>query len=132
MKWMSGIRTRDNVARIHGVFVLDEAEAIHELDLGNLAGAMCVEVVLNIGLGSYSHKVQLAMPGVQASPCQASQAPAPDAPENARCMQRDRSRERAVTVSASPKSDARAPDTFTIACAGASASCAILPAAAGS
>jgi len=45
-------RTGNNVARVHGVFVLNEAEAIHELDLGNLACAMGVEVVLNIGLGS--------------------------------------------------------------------------------
>lgn len=44
------------------VFVLDEPEAVHELDLGNLAGAMGVEVVLNIGLGSYNHKIRLAMP----------------------------------------------------------------------
>ena len=50
-----GLHTRNDIARIHGVFVLDEAEAIHELNLGNLAGAMGVEVVLNIGLGSYSH-----------------------------------------------------------------------------
>jgi hypothetical protein len=47
-----GLRTRDDIARVHVVLVLDEAEAIHELDLGNLAGAMGVEVVLNIGLGS--------------------------------------------------------------------------------
>ena len=47
----SGARTRDNIARIHVVFVLDESEAVHELDLGNLAGAMGVEMVLNIGLG---------------------------------------------------------------------------------
>lgn len=46
--------TWDDITRIHGVLVLDEAEAIHELDLGNLAGAMGVEVVLNIGLGSCS------------------------------------------------------------------------------
>ena len=45
------VRTRNHVACIHGVFVLDEAEAIHELDLGNLAGAMGVEVILDISLG---------------------------------------------------------------------------------
>ena len=44
------------------VLVLDEAEAIHELDLRNLAGAMGVEVVLNIGLGSYNQKIRSAMP----------------------------------------------------------------------
>ena len=62
-----GIRTRYNIARIHGVFVLNKAEAIHELDLGNLTGAMGVEVVLNIGLGSYNHTVQSAMPCQQVS-----------------------------------------------------------------
>jgi len=49
-----GVHTWNNVARIKGVLVLDEAEAIHEFDLSNLAGAMGVEVVLNVGLGSYS------------------------------------------------------------------------------
>lgn len=44
--------TWDNVSSVHRIFVLDEAKAVHELDLGNLAGAMGVEVVLNIGLGS--------------------------------------------------------------------------------
>lgn len=60
VKSICKIRTRYYVARIHGVFVLDKAEAIHKLNLGNLAGAMGVEVVLNIGLGSYNHKVQSA------------------------------------------------------------------------
>ena len=46
------IRTRYDISRIHGVFVLDEAEAIHKLNLGDLACAMSVEVVLDIGLGS--------------------------------------------------------------------------------
>jgi hypothetical protein len=55
-------RTRYDIARVHGVLVLDEAKAIHELNLGDLAGAMGVEVVLNIGLGSYIHMVQLALP----------------------------------------------------------------------
>ena len=59
-------RTRYHIARIHGVLVLDEAEAIHELDLRNFAGAMGVEVILNIGLCSYIHMVQSAMPGLQA------------------------------------------------------------------
>ena len=56
------IRTRYDIARIHGVLVLDKAEAIHKLNLGDLAGAMGVEVVLNIGLGSYNYTVQSAMP----------------------------------------------------------------------
>lgn len=45
--------TRNDIASIHCVAVLDEAEAIHELDLSDLTGAMGLEVVLNIGLGSY-------------------------------------------------------------------------------
>jgi hypothetical protein len=49
-----GIRTRHDIARVHRIFVLDEAKAVHKLDLGDLASAMGVEVVLNIGLGSYS------------------------------------------------------------------------------
>ena len=57
-RFKSGARTRHDIARVHVVFVLDEAEAIHELDLGNLAGAMGVEVVLNIGLGSCSKSGQ--------------------------------------------------------------------------
>lgn len=54
MAGLVGVLTRNNIACIHGIFVLDETEAIHELDLGYLAGAMGVEVVLNVGLGSYS------------------------------------------------------------------------------
>ena len=45
------LRTRNHIARIHSVFVLDEAEAIHELNLGNLARTMGVEVILDISLG---------------------------------------------------------------------------------
>ena len=43
---------RDDIARIHGVLVLDEAEAIHELDFHDLTGAMGIEVILDIGLSS--------------------------------------------------------------------------------
>lgn len=57
-----GAHTWDDIACVHVVLVLDEPEAVHELDLGNLAGAMGVEVVLNIGLGSYNHTIRLAMP----------------------------------------------------------------------
>lgn len=46
--------TRHDITCVHSIFVLDEAEAVHKLDLGDLASAMGVEVVLNIGLGSYS------------------------------------------------------------------------------
>ena len=45
--------TRNDITRIHRIAVLDEAEAIHEFDLSDLTGAMALEVVLNIRLGSY-------------------------------------------------------------------------------
>jgi hypothetical protein len=51
------VRTRDkrltgnDVACVHAVFVLDEAEAVHELDLGDLTSSMAGEVVLDVGLG---------------------------------------------------------------------------------
>jgi hypothetical protein len=45
-------RTWNDVTSVHGIFVLDEAKAIHELNLGDLASAMGVEMILNIGLGS--------------------------------------------------------------------------------
>lgn len=53
-----GQLTRHNVTGVHGILVLDEAEAIHELDLDNLAGAMGRKVGLNIGLGSYRRGVR--------------------------------------------------------------------------
>jgi hypothetical protein len=43
--------TRNDVARVHGVFVFDKAEAVHELDLGDFARPMAREVVLDVGLG---------------------------------------------------------------------------------
>ena len=54
--------TWHDIARVHRVFVLDEAEAIHQLDLGDLTRAMGVEMVLNIGLCSCSAPVQSANP----------------------------------------------------------------------
>lgn len=45
--------TRDDVAGIHGVLVLDETKAIHQLDLSDLTSAMGGEMSLNIGLGSF-------------------------------------------------------------------------------
>lgn len=50
------MRTRDerltgnDVAGVHGVLVFDEAEAVHELDLGDLTSSMAGEVVLDVGL----------------------------------------------------------------------------------
>jgi hypothetical protein len=46
-------RTWHNIPGVHGILVLDEAEAVHELDLGDLTGAMFREVSLDIGLGSW-------------------------------------------------------------------------------
>jgi len=42
---------RHNVARIHRILVLNEAKAIHQLDLSDIPGAMGREMSLNIGLG---------------------------------------------------------------------------------
>lgn len=44
-------RTRHDVASIHCIFILDEAEAIHQLDLGDLTRAMGAEVFLDVVLG---------------------------------------------------------------------------------
>ena len=45
--------TRNDISSIHGVLVLDEAESVHQLDLGDLAGAMAGKVSLDVGLGSF-------------------------------------------------------------------------------
>jgi len=45
--------TRDDISRVHRVLVLDEAEAIHQLDLGDLSRAMGRKVSLDIGLGGW-------------------------------------------------------------------------------
>jgi hypothetical protein len=60
VRWQQ--HTRDHVAGIRGVFVLDEAEAIHQFDLHDFAGAMGGEVGFNVGLCSYAKQVQLASP----------------------------------------------------------------------
>lgn len=49
---MGSLLTWYDIARIHRILILDEAEAIHELNLGDLTRAMSVEVVFNIGLSS--------------------------------------------------------------------------------
>jgi hypothetical protein len=51
------VLTRDDVARIHGVLVLDEAKAVHELDLGDFASAMSLEMGLDFGLGGVARKI---------------------------------------------------------------------------
>lgn len=43
--------TRNDVARIHRIFIFDEAESIHKFDLGDLSGAMGIEVSFDIGFG---------------------------------------------------------------------------------
>jgi hypothetical protein len=43
--------TRYNITSIHSILVLNEAEAIHELDLSDLTSSMRCEVGLHIGLG---------------------------------------------------------------------------------
>ncbi len=51
---VGGQLTWNDIASIHRILVLDEAEAVHKLDLSDLASAMGGEVVLDIGLGCYS------------------------------------------------------------------------------
>ena len=43
--------TRNDIRRVHGVVILDEAKAIHELHLRDVAGAMGLEVFEDIFLG---------------------------------------------------------------------------------
>jgi hypothetical protein len=53
VRWKLRWLTWDNITRVHGVFVLDETEAIHELDFGDLASTMGREMGLNISLGRF-------------------------------------------------------------------------------
>jgi hypothetical protein len=46
------MESRHDITRIHGVLVLDETEAVHELDLGDLASSMGGEMLLNVTLSS--------------------------------------------------------------------------------
>lgn len=43
--------TWNNIASIHSILILNEAEAVHELNLCDLASSMSLEVSLNICLG---------------------------------------------------------------------------------
>lgn len=45
--------TWNDISCIHSIIILNETEAIHELDLNNLSGAMSSEVSFNVGLGCY-------------------------------------------------------------------------------
>lgn len=47
---MKGL-TRHDITGIHGIFILDEAEAIHQLDLSDLARSMGAEVLFDILFG---------------------------------------------------------------------------------
>lgn len=47
----------NNVTGVHGIVVFNETEAVHELDLGDLASAMGLEVSFDIGLGGTSGEI---------------------------------------------------------------------------
>lgn len=47
-----GIYTWNHISRIHCIFILDEAETIHQLDLHYLASTVGTKVRLDILLGS--------------------------------------------------------------------------------
>jgi len=49
--------TRNNISRVHRVFVLDEAEAIHDLDLCNFGRAMRAEVIFDVLLGDWKKSI---------------------------------------------------------------------------
>lgn len=48
-----GGHTRYNITGIHGILIFNEAEAVHQLDFGNLSGAMGAEVFLDILFGDF-------------------------------------------------------------------------------
>jgi hypothetical protein len=48
-----GGHTRYNITGIHSILIFNEAEAVHQLDLGNLSGAMGAEVFLDILFGDF-------------------------------------------------------------------------------
>lgn len=52
MRLESEEHTRHDIARIHGILVLNKAEAVHELDFGDLASSMGGEMLLNVTLSS--------------------------------------------------------------------------------
>ena len=49
--------TRNDVTRVHGILVLDEAKAVHQFDLSDLTGAMGLEVALDFCLGGIARKI---------------------------------------------------------------------------
>jgi hypothetical protein len=46
------MESRNNIAGIHWVLVLDETEAVHKLHFGDFSSAMSREVSLDVGFGS--------------------------------------------------------------------------------
>jgi len=51
------MESRNDVASIHSILVFDKTEAIHKLDLGDLACAMSIEVGFNIRFGRITRQV---------------------------------------------------------------------------
>lgn len=51
------MESRNYVTRVHCILVLDEAEAIHQLNLSDLAGAVGLEMGLYLGLGGIARQV---------------------------------------------------------------------------
>jgi hypothetical protein len=49
-----GRLTWNHIPGVHGILVLNETKAIHELDLGDLTGTVGREVRLDIGLGRWA------------------------------------------------------------------------------
>jgi hypothetical protein len=54
--------TGDHISRIHRIAIFDEAETVHEFDLGDLACSMCLEVILDIGFGYWRFRSASADP----------------------------------------------------------------------
>ena len=52
--------TRNNVASVHGIVVLDEAKAIHDLHFGDVACAMGLEMLLDVFLGDWKDEPRSA------------------------------------------------------------------------
>lgn len=51
------VLTRDDVTRVHSVLVFNEAETVHELDLGDFAGSVSLKMGLDFGFGGIAGEV---------------------------------------------------------------------------
>jgi len=60
---VGSMKSRHNVARVHWVLVFDEAESIHELDLGYLSGSVGSKVRLQVRLGGALWQIAQVKPG---------------------------------------------------------------------